>query len=617
MTYNTGESGIYGIPQRRLVFSRARGWILSESEVEILILEDNLWTERRLRRRDLPERWEEFKDTVPAGDPRPGEYALLEFEDYCTRFLGLGSDEYCSWFDFTRDETECSLARGARACLLAYWALQRRRPRLALRLVENARASFEGAAKQSGSTMAPAPTLAGQLATALRWQAQTLANTGAPRSELVEKWKLLLRLPENEWTGEAKEMIAAYKAMIEEDRDWKSLSTEELVRLDASAQAEYWLHELRDLKAKQWSQPGSCIVSGPLAGIPEGVINPVDKLIELGWDAIPQVIAHLDDRRPTRSLGWCRSHWPSTYWMLRTGDCCVVVFWKVTGVGLYAPTTTSGYMVLDGKASEAKAAAEAWWKEHGAEGREAYLAGVIEKGPPGCQSGAAYRLLKMDAEKYLSQVLKVAEKKDNAARGALLGELRPYLGRQHANFLAGFLADEDLETVVLAAGMLWDKCGSSEGAARVIELVDATPMDKAMGGFEFEDALAVVARTGTDASVDAFLRWMKSPDRWRRAQAIQHAGSLRNPRIGEALASYLNDTWGTGATSGGGEIRYCDYAAYALGWMLLRETWFDWGRPRSERDVDIAELKAWWDAHSESIDWADLRAKASKPTKAR
>ena len=78
-------------------------------------------------------------------------------------------------------------------------------------------------------------------------------------------------------------------------------------------QATYWLHHLRDLNVMQTSSPGMCMVLTDSPGsfesqdlAKEGTPNAAVELKKLGYEALPQIIAHLDDERPTRCVGYWR-----------------------------------------------------------------------------------------------------------------------------------------------------------------------------------------------------------------------------------------------------------------------------------------------------------------------
>jgi hypothetical protein len=83
-------------------------------------------------------------------------------------------------------------------------------------------------------------------------------------------------------------------------------------------------------------------------------------LVKLGKQALPQIIAHLDDPRPTRCLGYWRSVAPETHYLLRYGDCCQQIFEAITGHTIYQRQHTAGYPIRAGRGKECRARAEQW-----------------------------------------------------------------------------------------------------------------------------------------------------------------------------------------------------------------------------------------------------------------
>ena len=131
----------------------------------------------------------------------------------------------------------------------------------------------------------------------------------------------------------------------------------------------YWLYHLRDLAVGQWSDPGRCYVLAPsFFGVNDRDTkhpNAAMELKKLGLVALPQLIAHLDDARPTRCKGHWRSYSPDGQYLLRYGDCCQQIFESITG-----KTIASDYPIQDGKGQECKENAQALVARLPKEGRK-------------------------------------------------------------------------------------------------------------------------------------------------------------------------------------------------------------------------------------------------------
>ena len=158
---------------------------------------------------------------------------------------------------------------------------------------------------------------------------------------------------------QAKDLVAGYKSLIEEDCAWNepkwfaSLSTDQKVA--------YWMYRLRDLDDSMSPDAGAVsfgrtprrilndfLLPPPVQSEP----NPAKELKKLGLAALPAVIAHLDDTRPTR-IG------P----LLRYGDCCQQIFEAITGYTIFEQGGWETYPVQMGQQKLCKQRAEKWWAE--------------------------------------------------------------------------------------------------------------------------------------------------------------------------------------------------------------------------------------------------------------
>ncbi len=92
--------------------------------------------------------------------------------------------------------------------------------------------------------------------------------------------------------------------------------------------------------------------------------NPAHELKKLGIAAVPLVIAHLDDTRPTRCKGHWRSQAPEGYYLLRYCDCCQQIFEAITGHTIFKGRTTVSSPANGCKEKECKARAERWWRDY-------------------------------------------------------------------------------------------------------------------------------------------------------------------------------------------------------------------------------------------------------------
>lgn len=572
--FNSGGWMIWGDDE--FEFHYQFGWVLRRTDDALTLLEDDLATRTYAINVALPDRWDEFKDRHPADRPLPGKCVEIDFTASARRLLETGAEEDIGGFE---------------PALYAYWALQRNESDLALGLLavaEKQAASEERTFEQF---------LLGEVAGNLRYRAIAGGHAGVDRRDVVALWSRLAGLPENEWTAEAAAMKARYAELLKEDAAWKE--PEDVAALPVREQAAVWIHRMRDLAAEQWSQPGDCYVVGSMAGLGDDVVNPADKLVGLGWDALPAVIEHLDDMRPTRSLRYWRDFAPDSHVLLTYGDCCEQIFEAITGFSLYTAKSTSGTMSGDGESASAEAAARKWWERNGALGAEAYFLRQLQTDDA---PTAAEKLLEMDAAKHLPGLIERMTSAEREPRNGMLRELAPHLGREHRGILVPFLDDDDLSVVTRAAWVLWETCDDAGGAKEVLKrLRGAANEERPESSFQYDSAVALLARVKSNEMVEGMIGLFEAKNRDLRYRALTSARGAGDPRVGDALVGQLHDTQPTG-WSGRYAIRYCDLAAESLMAMAGYES-TELSGSEAERDAQIAALREWWAQNRDAIEW--------------
>jgi hypothetical protein len=206
--------------------------------------------------------------------------------------------------------------------------------------------------------------VAERLASNHRNRAINAGHGATSRKELRKQWEKIASIPFHDFRDEARDMVKHYGSLLMEDAVWKEPDARERAKMTTEQQVSYWLYHLRDLDVGQWSDPGHCFVLGGRFGLfmseeEKERPNAAVELKKLGMAAIPQLIAHLDDGRPTRCKGHFRSYWPDGHYLLRYGDCCQQIFQAITGKTIL---TSGGYPMQDGKGKQCKAIAERWWQ---------------------------------------------------------------------------------------------------------------------------------------------------------------------------------------------------------------------------------------------------------------
>jgi hypothetical protein len=211
----------------------------------------------------------------------------------------------------------------------------------------------------------------------------TLARANAgdqpdPGQQRVDRLAYLRRLAKVPYRPKHNDTVAAighYESLIAEDKAWKEPSKEVFAKFNVQQKVDYWIYHLRDLEVHQWSQPGMCYVLAEGFGLmawdssADKKPNAAVELKKLSYDAIPKIIAHLEDSRPTKCVGYWRDFAPESYHTLTYGDCCQQIFEAIAITTIYERSTTNGYPHRDGVARQCKERAEAWWKDFQKKGK--------------------------------------------------------------------------------------------------------------------------------------------------------------------------------------------------------------------------------------------------------
>ena len=136
--------------------------------------------------------------------------------------------------------------------------------------------------------------------------------------------------------------------MVAEEKEFNK--PENANDLDLESKIKFHIHNLRDVVAYQFSQPGYCHVFGGFTFPTEGGLGDSDKrpydaavaLREIGEPAIPYLIEILEDRRPIRGVGYWRNFRPSRT-VLRYQDAAIQIIDAIRSKNAYDRRTTSSY----------------------------------------------------------------------------------------------------------------------------------------------------------------------------------------------------------------------------------------------------------------------------------
>jgi len=303
-----------------------------------------------------------------------------------------------------------------------------------------------------------------------------------PRKDLLAAFKdLAADFPESPHAERVANTVRILERMVAQDdahaaapaRAWDTLSKDEQV-------AEL-VFQLRDQNGHQWSQPGWCDV---FADPREGQ-SPAARLVALGFDAVPRLIAALDDDTFTRSVGFWRD-FTFSHHVLRVADCAQAILSRIAGRNLWEPATTSSTMRSDGATPSVKQLAQAWWADVQQRGEEAVLAEGVRAGGRAALDQAASLLERFPGSAPAAIIEGIAKTEDEWSRVGLVDLLarvdptEPVLAALRQELAKG----PSLRVRLAAARALWQH-GNQEGLDVALsawaEAEDGAPSDPPEG----------------------------------------------------------------------------------------------------------------------------------------
>ena len=191
------------------------------------------------------------------------------------------------------------------------------------------------------------------LPTAKAWSifqtALTELQKNGNRKEAARQFRMIATEYSNTYfADDSRELADLLDEMVAEEKDFKKPAN--IDGLDLEAKIKFHIHNLRDVEAYQFSQPGYCHVFGGFS-FPDTEIsddsddltyNAANALRKIGEPAIPFLIEILEDRRPIRGVGYWRDFRPNRT-VLRYQDAAIQIIDAIRSKNAYDRQTTSSY----------------------------------------------------------------------------------------------------------------------------------------------------------------------------------------------------------------------------------------------------------------------------------
>lgn len=271
------------------------------------------------------------------------------------------------------------LNEGSEFIILARACQAQNHPELVWQLLDAAKQLYPRSRVPNATKNSLQQNLCEDLAQLTMWKIiDDFGDLEISREQLLKRLEKLVELfPESSQTKRARESAILLRSMIAEDEvhppieDFDQLSTEDKV-----AQL---IFQLRDQHGYQFGQPGECDIffddnfSDTFLDFPTGPTpTPAKRLLDLGFDAVPQLIEALDDTRFTRSVGFHRGFYFSHH-VLRVGDAAEQILSKIAHQRFYDRANSNSAMVKDGKVNDVKEKIKEWWDEYKIKGEKCLL----------------------------------------------------------------------------------------------------------------------------------------------------------------------------------------------------------------------------------------------------
>lgn len=265
--------------------------------------------------------------------------------------------------------------------------------------------------------------LSAEIAHNRMWEAvEAFGDPSIGRKELLSDFQYVVKhFPESKHADRAKTTAKLLKQMVEEDESRAREKRKPLDEMTIEEQVAELIFRLRDQNGHQLFQPGGCDIFNDR----RGEESPAHQLVKIGFDAVPQLIEVVDDRRFTRSVGFHRDFYFSHY-VLRVGDSAQRIIERIASRRFYMRTDTNAATIKEGEESEVKKRIKAWWADTEHKGEKQVLIEAVEAADRNAV-WQARRLLKAYPDDALAPIARAAgSAKESYVRGRLtemLGEI--------------------------------------------------------------------------------------------------------------------------------------------------------------------------------------------------
>ena len=437
------------------------------------------------------------------------------------------------------------------------------------------------------------------LAHAAMWCAVTnICDISVGRPQLLTQFQAIVtNYPASKYHGAAKRSVDILTAMIAEDQAHMRIAPTDLDRLPDKERVRELIFQLRDLNGKQWS----------IFDDQHGRTNTAaHQLVAIGYPAVPQLIAAIDDPSLTRSVRVASfginlgSYF--SYTVLTVGDCALAILANIAGRSL-----------------ESRRIAQTWWDELKKKGEKQVLIEGTEAG-----NGDSPMQAKFLLNRYPEVALASLIKGTRAATNVYTRErLLRYFEKLDSPEALAFL-DQELHggvgvSPLVAAGILHRK-GRTEGVTMVIQewektrrhlpgnISGPTELERFLASVDSPEAIAAMGKNLQTHSLNTRMTIVNTvgmgDSEWYGPPVSKHSAATL-AATEELLVTALQDTGQVVGESGSRmgknytDPRVCDMAG-----LYLNLLWPDRYQFNSDASLKIRDSQrivcqnVWRQAHS-------------------
>jgi len=482
-------------------------------------------------------------------------------------------------------------------------------------------------------------TLSAEIAHNRMWEAvEAFGDPSIGRKELLLEFQYIVKhFPEGKHADRAKKTAKLLKQMVEEDESRAHEKRKPLDEMTTEERGAELIFRLRDQNGHQLFQPGGCDIFNDR----RGEESPAHQLVKIGFDAVPQLIEVVDDRRFTRSVG-CHRNFYFSHYVLRVGDCAQRIIERIASRRFYTRTDTNAAMVKDGEESEVKKRIKAWWADVERKGEKQVLIEAVEAAD-GNAVWQARRLLKEYPDDALAPIVRAAgSAKESYVRGQLTEMLGEIPGDAPVPFLLEQLREgPELWNRLAAAKCLFERRRPEPIPAMIAEWrrITRAAAGKMAGegpitAYYVEDLIGLLAGCGDVAAIRALGDGLSHHTVSVRLTAVSAFGSssmlnvmssgsgggintgkadeVTKQEVADAIEEFLvaalADTEEREGTSGSWDgksltdPRICDIAGRVLAQRLPEKYTFDLAATLWDRDRQhIAAINIWRKEHKQPL----------------